>query len=79
MADEDLSKAINSIPPTVFWMMGKGRIRANEPLYGVQLLDPESGVAVAWAESESLVGHQHRCREARSLSNTHHPIDRREK
>ncbi|MES5483595.1 hypothetical protein QMZ05_12625 [Bradyrhizobium sp. INPA03-11B] len=55
LAQQDaLSRAIASVPSNLYWMMGKGRIRPKEPLYAVQLIDPESGIAIAEAEAEQL-------------------------
>lgn len=50
-----VSQALARIPAHLYWLMGKGRTRPSEPLYGVQLIDPESGVAIAEAEAEQLV------------------------
>lgn len=46
--------AIASIPPHLYWLIGKGRTRPAEPFYAVQLIDPESGIAIAEAEAEQL-------------------------
>lgn len=46
--------AIASIPPSFYWLMGKGRTRPDEPLYAIQLIDPESGVAIVETEAEEL-------------------------
>ena len=55
LAQQDaLSRAIASIPPNLYWMMGKGRIRPKEPLYAIQLIDPESDIAVVETEAEEL-------------------------
>lgn len=51
----DVSRAIASIPAHFYWLMGKGRTRPSEPLYAVQVIDPESGIAIAEAEAEQLV------------------------
>ncbi|MCK1503093.1 hypothetical protein [Bradyrhizobium sp. 188] len=50
----DVSRAIASIPAHFYWLMGKGRTRPSEPLYSVQLIDAESGVAVVETEGEDL-------------------------
>lgn len=50
----DVSRAIASIPAHFYWLMGKGRTRPSEPLYAVQVIDPESGIAIAEAEAEQL-------------------------
>lgn len=58
MADEaqqTLSCALASIPAHLYWIAGKGRTRPSEPLYGVQLIDRESGIAIAEGEAEQLV------------------------
>lgn len=49
-----MSEAIASIPAHLYWLMGKGRTRPSEPLYAVQLVDPESGVAIVETEAEHL-------------------------
>lgn len=54
LAQDGLLRAVASIPPNIYWLMGKGRTRPKEPLYAVQLIDPESGVAIAEAEAEQL-------------------------
>ncbi|MDX3971139.1 MAG: hypothetical protein QHD01_31725 [Bradyrhizobium sp.] len=56
MTDEaqNVSRALGSIPDHLYWLMGKGRTRPAEPLYAVQLIDPESGIAIAEAEAEQL-------------------------
>jgi hypothetical protein len=46
--------AIAAIPSGLYWLIGKGRTRPSEPLYGIQLIDPESDVVVAEAEAEQL-------------------------
>lgn len=51
----NLQHAINSIPDRFYWLIGKGRTRPSEPLYAIQLLDPESGVAIVETEGENLV------------------------
>lgn len=51
----DVARAIASIPAHLYWLVGKGRTRPSEPLYAIQLIDPESGVAIAEAEAEQLV------------------------
>lgn len=51
-----VSRAIASIPDQFYWLMGKGRTRPSEPLYAVQLIDAESGVAVVETEGEDLAG-----------------------
>ncbi len=43
-----------AIPDHLYWLMGKGRTRPAESLYAVQLIDPESGIAIAEAEAEHL-------------------------
>lgn len=52
---QTVSHALASIPAHLYWLIGKGRTRPSEPLYAVQLIDPESGVAIAEAEAEQLV------------------------
>lgn len=45
--------ALTLIPDGMWWLIGKGRTRPDEPLYGVQILDGER--VVAEAETESSV------------------------
>lgn len=49
-----MNTELDRIPSHLFWMAGKGRLTPSEPLYAVQLIDPESGVAIAIAEAETL-------------------------
>lgn len=49
-----IADAIASIPDRVYWLIGKGRTRPTEPLYAIQLIDPESGVAIVETEGEDL-------------------------
>jgi hypothetical protein len=49
-----VDRAIAGIPDHLYWLMGKGRTRPREPLYGVQLIDAESGIAIVEAEAEDL-------------------------
>lgn len=51
---EAVCNAIGRIPENVYWLLGKGRNSPSEPLYGVQLLDPETRIVVAEAEAERL-------------------------
>lgn len=51
---QTVSHAIASIPAHLYWLMGKGRTRPTEPLYAVQLIDPESGIAIVETEAEQL-------------------------
>lgn len=46
-----LDAAMTLIPDDLWWILGKGRTRPNEPLYGVQLRNPSGPDAVA-AEAE---------------------------
>ncbi len=50
----DLAELIAAIPSRFYWIAGKGRERAAEPLYGIQILDPETRVVIAQAEAETL-------------------------
>jgi hypothetical protein len=38
-AEARLREALDRIPQQLFWIIGKGRLRAEEPLYGVQIKD----------------------------------------
>lgn len=51
----NLEHAIASIPDHFYWLIGKGRTRPSEPLYAIQLVDPESGIAVIETEGENLI------------------------
>jgi hypothetical protein len=44
----------NAIPDHLYWLIGKGRNRPTEPLFAVQLIDPESGIAIVEKEAETL-------------------------
>lgn len=46
--------ALTSIPAHLYWLIGRGRNRPSEPMFGCQLIDPESGIVVAEAEAEVL-------------------------
>lgn len=51
----DIGAAMSLIPGDLFWIIGKGRVRAPEPLYGVWIMrreDPDD--AIASAEGDSL-------------------------
>ncbi|MCK1693704.1 hypothetical protein [Bradyrhizobium sp. 144] len=52
---QTVSHAIASIPVHLYWLIGKGRTRPTEPLYAVQLIDAESGIAIVETEAEQLV------------------------
>lgn len=54
MSGKTVADAIASIPDRVYWLIGKGRTRPTEPLYAIQLIDPESGVAIIETEGEDL-------------------------
>jgi len=43
-----------AIPENYYWMAAKGRLKPSEPLYAVQIIDAESGIAVTAAEAETL-------------------------
>ncbi len=51
---ENLQHAINSIPEGLFWLIGKGKVRANEPLYAIQIMDRQRNI-LAEAEDDSLI------------------------
>lgn len=51
----NLDHAVGSIPDQLYWLLGKGRTRPTEPLYAVQIIDPDSGIAVSETEGENLV------------------------
>src|SRR5262245_26856012 len=42
------------LPPDLFWLLAKGRVRSGEPLYGVQLMRPVTEAVVAEAEHDHL-------------------------
>jgi len=51
-----IMQAIAAIPNNLYWLIGKGRTRPSEPLYGIQILDPESNVAIAEGEADDVAG-----------------------
>ena len=46
--------ALSLLPSDLYWLIGKGRTRPDEPLYGVNLFNPGDEKAIVQAESESL-------------------------
>lgn len=52
--DAHLAEALASIPASLYWLLGKGRVSPAEPLYAAQLIDPESGIAIAEGEADRL-------------------------
>jgi hypothetical protein len=46
--------ALNSIPDELYWVIGKGKTRPDEPLYGIQIMDQKRNI-VAEAEDDSLI------------------------
>jgi hypothetical protein len=46
--------ALNSIPDELYWVIGKGKTRPDEPLYGIQIMDKKRNI-VAEAEDDSLI------------------------
>ena len=51
---EAIGNAIGMIPANLYWLLGKGKNSSSEPLYGAQLLDPETRIVVAEAEADKL-------------------------
>lgn len=51
---EKIDDALSLIPPSLFYIMGYGRVRSGEPLCGVQILRPVTGDVVAEAEADTL-------------------------
>ena len=50
-----IDAALTLIPDDLFWLMSRGRVRPNEPLYGAQLYrDNGSDRPIAEAESDHL-------------------------
>ena len=47
-------QALQSIPSHLNWIIGKGRTRPDEPIYVAQLIDPESGIAVADGHADEI-------------------------
>ena len=47
-----IDAALSLMPDELFWMFSKGRLTPSEPLYGIQILDPSSGLDVVVANSE---------------------------
>lgn len=54
MSEPNDWQALEKIPAYLYWLIGKGRTRPDEPLYAVQLLDPVTHAVVAEAEAERL-------------------------
>lgn len=52
--DEALGRAIGQIPSKLYWLLGKGKTRPDEPLYAAQLLDRATGAILAEAEADDL-------------------------
>lgn len=52
--DEGLLTALASIPENVYWLLAKGRLRPEEPLYAIQLLRPGTEYVIAEAEGDSI-------------------------
>lgn len=46
--------ALNSIPDELYWIIGKGKTRPDEPLYGVQIMDQQRKI-LAEAEDDNLI------------------------
>jgi hypothetical protein len=46
--------SIGAIPEHLYWLIGKGRTKPSEPIYGAQFIDPESGIAIAEGEGETF-------------------------
>lgn len=49
-----IGAAVESIPDKFYWLIGKGRVRAAEPLYAVQILSRETGEIIAESEHDNL-------------------------
>ncbi|ARQ01919.1 hypothetical protein [Pseudorhodoplanes sinuspersici] len=47
--------AIDLIREDYCWLIGKGRLRSEEPLYGIQILQPGTNKVLAEAEHEEIV------------------------
>lgn len=50
-----IDAALTLIPDGMWWLIGKGRTRPDEPLYGVQILDGERVVAEAETEASAAL------------------------
>lgn len=46
--------ALAAIPENVYWLLAKGRLRPQEPLYAIQLLKPGTEEVIAEAEGNSI-------------------------
>lgn len=46
--------ALASIPNNVYWLLAKGRLRDEEPLYAIQFLRPGTEDVIAEAEGDSI-------------------------
>ena len=49
-----IEAAIASIPDNVFWLLAKGRICPDEPLFAIQFLRPGTEYVIAEAEGDSI-------------------------
>lgn len=52
---EDFAKALAEIPAGMFWLMAKGRLTAEEPMYAIQLLEPDTHEILAQTEDNDPV------------------------
>lgn len=52
---ESADAALTLIPDGMWWLIGKGRTRPDEPLYGVQILDGERVAAEAETEASAAL------------------------
>jgi hypothetical protein len=50
-----LEAALNKIPSDLYWLIGKGKTRPDEPLYACQILNPATGAELACAENDDLI------------------------
>lgn len=49
-----IAAALATIPQEYFWLIGKGRVRSDEPLYAVQIMRPATNDVIAEAEHDDL-------------------------
>lgn len=50
----NLQHALNSIPEGLFWLIGKGKISPDEPLYAIQIMDQQRNI-LAEGEDDNLI------------------------
>lgn len=54
---DSIDDAIGLVPPGLYWLIGAGKTRPAEPLFGAQIIDPASGAVIAEAEGDVTAAH----------------------